>query len=64
MFICGHIKLAFGLVIFLSNLFSYIKKKKQLKSSKWENVGIIQTIRWTYFNCHFNFIKQTKCHSY
>ena len=28
------------------------------------DVGIIPTIRWTYFNCHFNFIKQTKGHSY
>ena len=28
------------------------------------HVGIIATIRWTYFNCHFNFIKQTKGHSY
>ena len=63
MFICGHIKFAFGMIIFLSKLFSYIKKN-QLKSSKWENVGIIPTIRWTYFNCHFNFIKQTKSYSY
>ena len=63
MFICGHIKFAFGLIIFFIKLI-FLHKKNQLKSSKWENVGIIPTIRWTYFNYHFNFIKQTKGYSY